>query len=94
MTNITASALFAGCEEGLLSSVCATQTVLDTEKEIENRKAKVKAILLIAVKQYQKHGSLHTLCNRLEIFSKSVAFHGFFVLFIFIKCFAALSPYN
>ena len=75
---LNSNALFAGCEEGLLSSVCATQTILDTEKEIENRKAKVKAILLIAVKQYQKHGSLHALRNRLEIFSKSVAFHGFF----------------
>ena len=77
---LNSSALFAGCEDilkGLLSSICATQTVLDNEKETKDLKEKVKAILSI-VKQYQKHDSLHALGNRLEIFCKSVAFHGFF----------------
>ena len=76
---LDSSALFAGCEEivkGLLSSICAAQTVLDNEKEIKDLKAKVKAILSI-VKQYQKHDSLQALGNCLEIFCKSIAFHAF-----------------
>ena len=80
------SAIFRGRKdilEELLSFVRANQTVLDNKKELEDLKANLEAILSI-VKQYQKHNSLYALRNRIELFCTSVAFHVFFVMFIFI----------
>ena len=59
--------------------------MLENKKELEHLKAKLEAILSI-VKQYQKHDSLRTLGNRIEMFCMSVAFSWFsFFMFIFIN---------